>query len=1246
MRLAKLTISGFKSFADRTEFTFEDPITAIVGPNGCGKSNVVDAVKWVLGERSAKSLRGGQMQDVIFSGTVARKPMGRAEVILTFENPIRNEQTGERDLPVETEMVTVGRRLFRDGTSQYLINDRKCRLKDVLELFMDTGVGGDGYSIIEQGKVDAMLTANPRDRRVIFDEAAGVAKFKARRIEAQRKLERAESNLLVCRQQLESTERRLRIVRGQATKARRFQELDTRYRSLRTAHVLDEYADLESRLSGLTSRLTELQGERESAERTLRRIEEQKQQAELERHEILESQRGLEQQISDCQHARTSAEQRREMTQRATAELDRQLAEAERRLAEIERRREQFEQELSDAAEAVESLRRRSAEAEQAVATATDQRLQAQQKLNDASAKAREQQSVVADIDRKLVMKQGQRDGLQHRLEVVGQQRDKLTSRAQGLQRDTEERAQRQDKAESALHDTGEQIDTLSEELADLDAQTQEISTQLAGLSKQLTRDQHERVRLDTRRHTLKEMQEAREGLRDDVKAVLDLDLPFVDGLLADHIETDARWAPLVEAALGGALQSLLVETIDHIDADRMKHLPGRVTFIPARAHNGAGKAPVEPPHLLLPKQVVHLRPKVQVAPRYQRIVDKLLSRCVATSDLATARRLAKGPLKGYRFVTRDGEVLDPQGRVTAGPVAAESGLGLLQRKTELTQLDEQIADLDERLAGLQDEVSRLDDNAGRLQSRGGEIRKQLSELSHQRLDQQALIDRLGSERERLGHEMQHLGQERGELEQQIEEHERNRAALDDEIESLHRLHEDEKRAAEEHAAGLERLSEEVEQAGEMLTAARVALSQLDEQVASADRERRRLELAIDDAEQQRDSERKQCEEDKARRIEHERAIDEAAFQIEEAKQKLAELEEERQPIQERLDAATARAEELGEKLVAAREQSSHIERDWHALEVSKRELEVKRENLEERTAEDLELDLPVLHVEYLQMMQDGDVDPIDAEQALHEIEELRQQIKALGNVNLDSIEEEQSLEQRNEELIAQVKDIDDAREKLEKLIEHLNVTSESQFRETFETIERNFAGKDGLFRRLFGGGRAEIRMIPEEDGEVDWLESGVEIIAKPPGKEPRSITLLSGGERTMTAVALLMSILRSRPSPFCFLDEVDAALDDANVERFCNSLQPFLDQSHFIIITHHKRTMQGADQLYGVTMQERGVSKRVKVRFADVKEGGVIDQKTVEKRDAEEQRQKGGGSLREDLAEMRREQQAVEVER
>ena len=365
---------------------------------------------------------------------------------------------------------------------------------------------------------------------------------------------------------------------------------------------------------------------------------------------------------------------------------------------------------------------------------------------------------------------------------------------------------------------------------------------------------------------------------------------------------------------------------------------------------------------------------------------------------------------------------------------------------------------------------------------------------------------------------------------------------------------------------------------------------------------------------------------------------------------KEAELAEVRErAARSELEETSGEAARLGEELNHARKRASIVERDWNSLELSKRELEVRRENLEERAMEEIGLDLAFEHPEYRLMMSDGDVARIDQAEVGAEIEELRAGVAKLGNVNLDAIDEEVNLEERNEELIQQVADIDHAVEQLRQLIVRLSDASRQRFKETFETIQENFSGKSGMFRRLFGGGRAEMRLIPDEEtGEVDWLESGVEIMAKPPGKEPRSISQLSGGEKTMTAVALLMSIFQSKPSPFCILDEVDAALDDANVERFCAIVKQFLDECHFIVITHNKKTMQIADQLYGVTMQERGVSKRVSVRFDQVGSDGTISKAAIDAEDkaepSENGKARGGASLRTQLAEMRREETPVEI--
>jgi len=463
-----------------------------------------------------------------------------------------------------------------------------------------------------------------------------------------------------------------------------------------------------------------------------------------------------------------------------------------------------------------------------------------------------------------------------------------------------------------------------------------------------------------------------------------------------------------------------------------------------------------------------------------------------------------------------------------------------------------------------------------------------------------AHMDRVPGRIERSG--------ELGEAQQKIEQLDDEQRELREKADSLARLLDEQKDQADQLENRADEVTRRLESIADRLTNAKVEAGQRGEKLASAEKELRRLRAAQEDADRERERLDTSLEQRRARAREHRaetedsrRTVDESTARRDEKKAALDELVTELESLAE---TATA----LAERVNAARERTDQLERDWNSLELSRRELEVRRENVEERTLEDLSIDIEDEYFDYLGIIGPGDLAPIDREEATNQADELREAIRKLGNVNLDAIEEESSLEERNEELIKQVADIDEARAQLETLIDRLNVASRDRFKDAFETIRSNFSGRDGMFRKLFGGGRAEIRLIPDEEtGEVDWLESGIEITAKPPGKEPRAISQLSGGEKSLTAVALLLSIFKSKPSPFCILDEVDAALDDANVERYSRVITEFLEHCHFIVITHNKRTMQIADALFGVTMQERGVSRRVRVKFDDVSQGGHI---------------------------------------
>ncbi len=1309
MRLAKLTLHGFKSFADRTEFTFEEPITAIVGPNGCGKSNVVDAIKWVLGERSSKSLRGKEMIDVIFAGSAARKPMGMAAVTLSFENPVIRSDAAAADaagapggvsdtpvagedappheaaspegaepsvidrrvartraLPFDADVVDVERRLYRDGTSQYLINGRRCRLKDIVDLFLDTGIGADAYSIIEQGKVDAMLLASPQERRTIFEEAAGVAKYKARRVEAERKLERAEQNLTLTREQLASTERRLRIVKSQAAKARAFKALDAELRALRAVVALDQYDDLQQRLSGLTSQLSDLDEKRRRAQEMLGDLERAKQEAEIRKSELGGVQRRCESALQAAQHAKAQAEQRREMTLKAIEEARRLAAEDDQQMAAVEQWIDEVRRAVAEQAQTVARLEADQARAESSLGELAQQRAAAQTAVADARTRHAQARTVAANIDRERTALLAAVESDRRRAAQMRDQLAALAAKAASNKTEHQALTEREQEALALCRATGERIAALRADLAAAAQSRERLAADRKGLAGRADELQQELVRLDTRRATLQEMHDRHAGLGEAARFVLDAraagrGFAGVSGVLADLVRTEQQHAAGVEAALGGLLQALVVPTLlDVPSTDELAALPGRATFVPMQtlggalgatagaADNGAagGDGPVVGVIGGAYGFVSRVRDMVRPAPGAPEgvgsLLDRLLSRTFLVRDLDAAMLLKASPEgAGARFVTADGRVLETDGRVVAGPMTTDAGGGgVLQRASELDALNQRVAEARTRLDAERAALAELDGQAAAASQHEGDLRTSLARLERELVGHESQAERLAADLARLAREQGDLSQEIADLTTRCAKLDGEQAHTAEKAESLRRLYEEQAAEAARLEAAIDVAQREADAAGERLTAAKVEAGRAAEALSAAKREKARLDEADDEARRRARRLRSQIEQRAASLAAHEKSLAECEEAIARGTRDAHEAQEQLRSVGAQLVQAVKLTQELGEKVAAARQHAHAVERDYNSLEISRREVEVKRENLVERCTQDLSLDVAAEHAEYGAMINgelsvtvvgdDGAERAVpvtvarqDPDAAAACIADLKRQIKELGNVNLDAIEEETLLAARNDDLIRQVADLDAARVALTDLIGRLNVASEQRFKETFETIQRHFAGPDGMFRQLFGGGKAEVRLMPIvregpngekiETDEIDWLESGVEVIAKPPGKEPRSISQLSGGEKTMTAVALLLSIFKSKPSCFCVLDEVDAALDEANVERFCRVIHRFLDHSHFIVITHHKRTMAAADRLYGVTMQERGVSKRVSVKLDQVGEQGEIAHERID---------------------------------
>ena len=1271
MRLAKLTVSGFKSFADKTEFTFDRPVTGIVGPNGCGKSNVVDAIKWVLGERSAKSLRGKEMMDVIFAGSAGRKPAGLASVVLTFDNPVLSEdevaaldarraddlleavegenaiepESGDseeegasegevvvsrsgarRALAIDTEQVDVERRLYRDGTSQYLINSRRVRLRDIRELFMDTGVGAHAYSIIEQGKVDAMLLANPVERRVFFEEAAGVAKFKARRIEAMRKLERAETNLVRVREQLDSTERRLRIVRGQAAKARTFRVLDAEHRGLRTALAFHQYDEMQRQLSALTSRLRDLTTMRSAAVEAAARLSEEREVAEEQRRALERDRRVLEDERTGARHRMGNAEQRESITRRQLEEDRGRIASDTARLDELRTRIRDMDIDAEERAGLAEDLATKLAETERELSRASEARQRALDELTEQRHTLAQRRSRLSTLEREIATCETRASSELERAEHLAEQAQQHEAKAGRTEADLERVREERDIAQTRAEEHRTGVQGVENAIGALVRSSEALGEEQRGLSERLNGLERDRARLESRRTALEEMAASRVGLGEAVKRVLDAGaedrergqagtLPArVVAPLADLIEVDAEDAPAVEAALGPLLQALVIDRIDlGSDREALDDLTGRVTLLPLTGPVAESFSDLPELPESMGTRVVRVSRRVRCEDSIRPVIERLIGGALLVPDLEAASMLAMGPMAGVaaRFITARGEVLESDGRVVAGPVGAsgdEGGAGLLQRAAELTELNTQVEDLSRTIEELAQRMARLDASSSEVHASIATQRHELAQQQRELVTQESAVERLNADADRLERDLPAHQQERdaalAKAQRSREEArslEERLGTLRDELNTIGQ----ERAMLEESMAKAEAAAEE---AGESLTSARVASSQRAEQLSAARRELRRIDSAVGEA--RRESERLEAHltERRTRIAEHEGTIREATQEIAQAKELLQSATVRVNETDERLHAVQELASEIVSRHAEAEAHAREVESDFQSIELSKRELEVRRETLEERSIEELSLDLVLEFGEYRAMMAGGDVTPIESATVQAEIDDLRAQIKKLGNVNLDAIEEESNLAERNEDLIAQVADIDTARGHLEDLIGKLSDVSRERFKEIFQTIEAHFGGKDGMFRRLFGGGRAEVRMIPDpETGEIDWLESGVEVVAKPPGKEPRSISQLSGGEKTMAAVALLLSIFHSKPSPFCVLDEVDAALDDANVDRFGSIVQQFSSGCDFIVITHNKRPMHVCDQLFGVTMQERGVSTRVRVRFEEVQADGAL---------------------------------------
>jgi len=1191
MRIKEIELVGFKSFVDKTRLSLNEGICAVVGPNGCGKSNVVDAIRWAMGEMSAKSLRGSEMQDVIFNGAETRKPMGMAQVSVIFD-------CSDGRFPPGYENVTeiqVTRRLYRSGESEYLINRQPCRLKDIIDLFLDTGVGSRSYAVIEQGQIAKVLAAKPIERRFLIEEAAGISKFRVKKEEALRKIEATQINLSRVADLLVEINRTVSGLQRQASKAERYHELKRELKEVDLELAARERVllnDHEQRVDENMARLRDLQQQNavrlETEETRLARL----------RLEMLEQEKAI---ASAAEHVAAlrddirTTESQRELMRRDIQHLESQVAlwneEIEATRARVIALDQEVEQSAADAARL------------QTEAIAAEARLaDCQHKLEDAQRRRGELDTVAEAARRELLSLAERRASLQRAVE--GHEERLCTHRAR-----TEDNAVRQGEIAARVAQVESAVSGLRQRQADLQKQRAAQETELAEKKDRLQRaraeveekrqeferakESHDKARV--RLESLEEMRRNLEGYQEGVRRIMEAaretksglngSSKSIIGLLAEKIEVPQRYEAALEAVLGDRLQAVLVtdQNAGAHAADFLKaENAGRGSFVPLRPRMAA--APLYPDGTL-GQTLGPLALQVHVEPQYQPVVDVLLGNVLVVENLPTAVRLHQE--NGYTgaFVTLEGELVDAAGVITGGQMDDVSS-GILQKRREIAALTARVQELAKEFKQAQDaffaregmiahleETLRdgqqaLDENHLALAEAGGELRRESAEL-----------DRLQTEREQFATEARQLESEAGELARRHETELRELADVEQALAAAHA-------AADEKAAAQAALAVEIDQHQKTVREAALDANNLRQEERAVLTRREAALQSREEAAALLGKRQEQIETARQTQQEHRDQINSLTDVLTRKTVVLEAAEREAAKVREGADEKMAALDEAERFLKTLRRELEGHEQEMRSCELEAVEIRMKREHLAER-----------LNERYQQQPDDlpapADEAEIDTETLLARQREITDRIARMGEVNPNAIAEYEEEKKRLDHYVAQKDDLEKAINELKEAIAKINKTSKERFLETFELVNSKFAEVIPL---LFAGGSAQLLLTEPHDP----LESGVDIVVRPPGKKLTNISLLSGGEKALSSIGLIFSIFLIKPSPFCLLDEVDAPLDDENVSRFNQLVHKMAEHSQVIIITHNKETMECVDTLYGVTMQENGVSRVVSVRLVE----------------------------------------------
>lgn len=1181
MYLKRLEMQGFKSFADKTVLEFMPGITSVIGPNGSGKSNISDAIRWVLGEQSMKSLRGSKSEDIIFAGTQNRKSLGFAEASLVFDNT-------DGKLPVEYTEVTVTRKIYRSGESGYYINKTPCRLKDVLELFMDTGIGKDGYSIIGQGKIDEILSNKSEDRRHIFEEAAGIVKYRVRKVESEKKLEHTKLNLLRINDILSEIESNIEPLRIQSEKARKFLDLREELKSIEVGLFLYNIESYKEKLQKVIEDNEILKSQNEEASNKMQEISDLKEKLKQEIDGItnnienmqnlgFESEKEKERLNSEINISKERITNNKENDNRYNAEIE-----------EIKLRIKDLEEEKKAKLDKKNNLFTNKEKFQKELEEKEKELEEANKKLSSKELEIEEKKKIVSDNTDAKYEKQANISTIEANLENIEKRKKQIATEIDFNISELDSTRLTKEEIAKVFYEIEDKKNKATKSLNEISSKSEETERKIKEYDDTINKLSSEYRIKESRLKFLKETEREKEGYIRSVKNLL-LDCEKdnslkkgLHGVLASILKTPKEYETAIEMTLGAALQNVVTETeqdakklVEHLRKNNL----GRASFLPISTVKGKKLEKYNRKNINGIQGIAS--DLVEYNKKYEQIVLSFLGRTVIVDDMDTAIALAKQNNYSFRIVTLKGDLINPSGAITGGSVAQKT-VNILGRAREIEDLEKELKKINSKIEKIQQEKEEYLNDSESVLEEINSLEKSLQEIDIvYAADKQKLIA-VEENIDRIQKRLEKLKTEKEELEKQKEEEIKNKEQEEADIKKISEEN-IELNAIIEQFANLNKDNQTyIDDLNMDVTNLKISVSSFDESESSIDEMVERINLDIENNNSSIESKLKQKENIK--------------LDNETLENNIKELLEKINEIDEKVNNSGNQVNELKAQRIEKNNSLSKAEKDYESqfevieglkeqivkIDVKKSKLEQDIEDVVNKLWEEYEL-TPNNVGEYQK--------PENVQSTTKQVNKLRSQIKELGSINVDSIEEYNTTKQRYDFMCEQRLDLEDGIAKLKKVIQDMTSTMKTQFATQFEIINKNFGE---VFKELFGGGKAELILTDPEN----ILECGIDIHVQPPGKKLQNMTLLSGGEKAFTAIALLFAILKINPSPFCVLDEIEAALDDVNVFRYADYLKKFTNNTQFLVITHRKGTMEAADTVYGITMEENGISKLLSMKL------------------------------------------------